>query len=370
MSRRALLPAVLGLLLAACGSGSGGGSPAGPSTPAPAPDSPVFTGAHWHVGLNGHRSVSAEMSVRLGVYDVRAPDLHPLSGTEIRNASDLGSMASAVLAYTEGADRTFEIAEPVPAPLQRTFPSGTGRIAERGDLAVTARLVGGHPDLSFFARRSGGPYSTASLDGIYHMAGLDYSHSLDHGLTLWGTLTFDGVGSCEFSFERSSGGSGRMTLDYSVTPDGTVTLEHAPTGDALRGGLSRGGELGFAAALSGTGTWFFVEASSGQSDAALDGTYHIVGFGYDTVLGFSSLGGTADFDGAGAGSFSISGNREGAPSGSGAGTLTYAVSGDGELNLDTGGLFAGGLTADGRFGVVAGGDNTTGPEPTILLLVR
>lgn len=141
---------------------------------------------------------------------------------------------------------------------------------------------------------------------------------------------------------------------------------------------------GFAAvlAMSAMATAAQAQLAPVYSNASLRGTYVLTGYSFDSDAqqpvpvagiplkpprGFTSVFGTATFDGTGNVRFSVTGNQDGVTA---AGTLTctYAVSANGAFT--TGGAdceVRGTLVEDGKIAV---GTGNSGQDPEVLLFVR
>jgi len=185
-----------------------------------------------------------------------------------------------------------------------------------------------------------------------------------------GTIAFDGAGNYSWSGIRNNGGTPVAVSGggiYSVSGDGSMTLDIGPVGNVLAGGsafvlVSPTGdviELGVGVKIAG-----------GYSNASLRGSYGVAHYSSDAAAGplktirlnfrrtpfsdavdvpfpayaFTTELRSATFDGAGNYTWSGIRNRGGSSS-SVTGSGTYAVAGDGSLSLDSG--LTGHLLADG-----------------------
>lgn len=185
-----------------------------------------------------------------------------------------------------------------------------------------------------------------------------------------GTITFDGAGNYSWSGIRNNGGTPVAVSGggiYSVSVDGSMSLDIGPVGNVLAGGsafvlTSPTGDV----VELGVG----VKIAGGYGNASLRGSYGVAHYSSDAAAGplntirlnvrrtpfsdavdvpfpanaFTTELRSATFDGAGNYTWSGIRNRGGSSS-SVTGSGTYAVAGDGSLSLDSG--LTGHLLADG-----------------------
>lgn len=187
-----------------------------------------------------------------------------------------------------------------------------------------------------------------------------------------GTIAFDGAGNYSWSGIRNNAGTPVAVSGggiYSVSVDGSMTLDIGPVGNVLAGGsaftlVSPTGDV----VELGVG----VKIAGGYSNASLRGSYGVAHYASNSAAGplntirlnvrrtpfsddvnvpfpeyaFTTELRSATFDGAGNYTWSGIRNRGGSSSAV-TGSGTYAVAGDGSLSLDsglTGHLLAGGST--------------------------
>ena len=159
-------------------------------------------------------------------------------------------------------------------------PELVGRITADGSLGILGSVrVGEPPTVTIVGRVEGGPYTTASLSGVYHVGAVFGDGSTRGGL--WGTTDFDGAGSATSDFDYNVEGLvvgpfvGGDT--YTVSSTGRVTYALLDSGLDFEGQILQGGELVILA--GGTLTAEFpavvvlVKATSGAGLSALSGNY-------------------------------------------------------------------------------------------------
>ena len=203
------------------------------------------------------------------------------------------------------------------------------------------------------------------FDGTFEVPFPDFAFASEMG-----TITFDGAGHYSWSGIRNNGGTPVAVSGggiYSVSVDGSMTLDIGPVGNVLAGGsafvlVAPTGDV----VELGVG----VKIAGGYSNASLRGSYGVAHYSSDAAAGpldtirlnvrrtpfndavdvpfpayaFTTELRSATFDGAGNYTWSGIRNRGGRSS-SVTGSGTYAVAGDGSLTLDSG--LTGHLLADG-----------------------
>ncbi len=252
-----------------------------------------------------------------------------------------------------------------------------GGVSPGGSVCAFTSTGNGSPPLLAILRRQGSGFSTASLNGLYHVCAFFFNGTVD-GAWWAGTAQFDGNGTVPaFSTGLNLGGAATNPGNpvaggtYTVGADGTVSW--AIPGAAplvLTGGICEGGEL---VVLAGNGLAANTQAlvvlipkGTGLSNATFDGTYHATFLAANNAApppryAVQTRTITAD----GAGSFTVGAgiqNQDGATSASpgGPGATTYQVNADGTIGFQATALI-GGVAPSGNVAVLAGTANAGMP---------
>ena len=280
------------------------------------------------------------------------------------------------LGYAVGADRRFGLTIGIPGVL-----ATQGGITAAGDLAVSAPVLPGlSPGLYFFGRR-GGSFNVSSLTGTYFYASYGAAVAPPHqNVVMTGTVTFDGAGSATTDFLVNREGLVMAPfsppLQYTVDADGTLAFSFTG-GPALSGGITAGGQVVVCAGDTNNGgdPWFCVLLRQGADyvDADLDDAYFLMGMAHDVAgNAYRSFTGTmlADSD-SGTAQLFMTTKHEDQVSVEEPGGLFTELQADGTLTfaLPGGEVLVGGVSADRRFGMVAG-STTPGDDPTLVFFLR
>jgi hypothetical protein len=259
-----------------------------------------------------------------------------------------------------------------------------GGLSADGRLGVIASVLAGEdPTLVFFTKREGA-FSNGSLVGVYHVCQVfDSIAGVNGDGAFWGTATFNGAGGVTYSIGVNNDGTvpvGPVPIvsTYAVAADGALTLPIS--GSDFTGGVLAGGEIAFACGGESGGDvralTVFVKQAAAASAATFSGPYHMAALEADVapvpIPHWSTLVGEASADGAGtltlasAAALGDHGLVTVLPPGI---TQPYTVAVDGTMTLATAVSLRGGITADGRFAVLAGGSVNT-EDVQLFLFVR
>ena len=350
-----------------CGGGGGGVRPAGAGY---GPE--LFTGLHRLIGLSGRSDVllgpqaHAEWGTATsdGVSEVVVQTNTNLDGA----VSPLGSLT---LAYSVAADGAITISGP-----SRHLE---GRLGEAGRVAVLGQVAAGDPEIVVIAEFPQTALTNSDLSGPYRLIHLEHDLLSGDMVARTGTLTADGNGGITFGTLVSNregvvsdipaGG----TASYAVGFDGGISLTTG--GATLKGTVLAGGGVvllaGGNAAGASPGVLALVRASFGAGGASFAGTYGVVSFEVDPVLGAVSVTGRVEADNSGVvrtGTTDTNGTV--APSAPWSAT-SFVVTSDGGLVLfDVDGhTLDGAVSDDGRYAILGGG-TSSGSRPTFQVLVR
>ncbi len=252
-----------------------------------------------------------------------------------------------------------------------------GGISEDGRVVTSAGILGGVQPAMTIITRQEGSFDLTSLNGVYHLCALFYDFSGPELEAWWGTVTFDGAGNTQVTFERNEGGNfqaQQMTATtYTVAANGTATLDSIP-GSTYEGGVLLGGDLvvlgGSTVNARDPGLIILIREGSGLGTGSAAGSYFVTGIGQAPV-GYASITGSAAFDGAGALALGLTSNTNGGIAAQPPANVTYTVAPNGILMIDAGGgeLFRGAITQDGCFGMVAG-ETTGAGNPSIRFFMK
>ena len=257
-------------------------------------------------------------------------------------------------------------------PSQRTVSAQTTRAGRFAVLGYTNATLSGTYGFNFTimdARFGSSPIGVdipaVPFDGTFEVPFPDFAFASEMG-----TIAFDGAGNYSWSGIRNNAGTPVAVSGsgiYSVSVDGSMTLDIGPVGNVLAGGsafvlVAPTGDV----VELGVG----VKIAGGYSNASLSGSYGVAHYASNAAAGplntirlnvrrtpfndaidvpfpayaFTTELRSATFDGAGNYTWSGIRNRAGSSS-SVTGSGTYAVAGDGSLTLDSG--HTGHLLADG-----------------------
>jgi hypothetical protein len=354
---RIAIVALLLALVSSCGGGSGGsgGHAFGPAS---------FAGEFRLAAFEGLSGATEDMTASWGTVtgDGGSECLFVLT---VNNEGTVSSPPSLPATYSVDAGGAIEVGQLA------------GHLCLGGEVAVLGSALGGVPMVMALARPPTSPMSDASLVGLYRVVLYDHGPTADM-TSIVGWFVFDGVGGLSFSITAANAEGTIASIlvsvngTYSVQADGTLTVT-LPLFEA-EGTVLEGGELGFAAGGTTGGeipvVLAFVKAASSASLSTFSGSYAVVSFELDAVLGLISVTGLADADGSGAVTRTGTANTDGVIAASPALPGTYTVSPDGTVHLTAAGdTFLGGISQDGQFVVLGGGTNA-GSNPTFQVYVR
>jgi len=308
-------------------------------------------------------------------------------------ADGVSQITGGTLGWNDGAGGIFTGPAPavsytVDAARRMTWPGGgpfnvQGGISIDGSVATLSSIgATGWPGLSILVRR-GGTFDLGSLNDTYHLSGFCSSATAD--TSLWGTVTFDGLGGANetlsLNINGTIGGPVPNTAQiYTVAADGTTSYTFHPAHIATQGGILPGGDLVVLTGATVAGPpclVVLIRQSAAASASTLSGNYHIGAFFADVGApppSFSSFTGTSSSDGVNTLTTNVGGTIDvDGVVGPWPPLVTndaYTVMTDGTLTLTTGGTtLVGGVSPTGDYAVVAGG-TTTGSLPQLWFMVR
>lgn len=362
-------PALM-LVTGGCGSG-GGGAPMGGGTVIAGPSNADFVGGYFWQLWAGNPAGPTNTS-QWGIVTADGAGLVS-SGLIAQNSAGVlvGPFASPPLPYSVDSNSRLEI----------TIGGGTlaGAITEDGALAAVTQITPGlNPTLAILPRGEG-VYNAASLDGEYHLCSFWWGGAGE--LSRWdGTVTFDGVGGA-FNYSAGVNNNGAIIPPqppmawgaYAVGPAGVVTWNNPLA--FMSGGIAFGGDL---IVLSGTTQandlqvmTILIKKGAGLGNATMSGTYNTVTLAASNAPPprYQTTVGTMVVDGLGQMTIGdATANADGAVAQQpGGAVLPYTIDPDGSLSV-IGGLLQGGVSANGRYAVVAG--STAGGIPQIWFMFR
>jgi hypothetical protein len=267
------------------------------------------------------------------------------------------------------------------------FDGFVGGITSSGDAILAASTAPGSRPLVVAGLRNGAGLRNATMTGTYHFALLQYGSSSSR-LTGLGSLVLDGLGNVTGGTTPVANIGGTVFVPsvpvsgtYSVTGDGTVTLEVASVVGTLRGTVHPGGDVAYLGGDTVGGQppriAVLVRQGAGATSGTFAGDYWIAGFRFDapSFSEFTSFVGSVRSDGVGTLEFlATTENTQGAIR-SATGIDDYVVQSDGTLfTSDTagagGGPFRrGAVSSDGRFAFLCG-EIVSGAPPIFFLLAR
>ena len=351
---------VLATLLAGCGGGGGSTAPVAPAN--------VLSGAYQIVTYTLRSVPAPGASSSFWGQAVVNPN-GQLDVTGEQNAPAAGGIGPALpgaYAIVGQGSGHYDL-EVTGTPVYR------GGVSDDGAVAIFASVASGlDPSLLILMR--GDAATGPSFSGTY-----DFANMSVFGAE-YGTHVFNGAGGMSVdSFAGGGGGPiGMNAFSYSLGSMNLTTMwSNTSAAVQMQGGTTA--DRALAAWAGGTNAaapsvpfgWAAVRRSSGLTNAAIRGTYHVVameqiGGGVATTTGLM----TAD----GAGTFSITGdvNANGAINPNQTVTGTYNLSGTGNLVLNRSNLsegLTGTVSQDGRY-ILLGGGSTAGSSQMFILMVR
>lgn len=217
--------------------------------------------------------------------------------------------------------------------------SSTGQISSDGRYFFVADTDKADQDVIFrFGVKTGSGLSNATLSGDYVLYEMGDFNGAPWTARM--SMTANGGGAGTYTvLADSDGGSGTASLAYSVTADGTLTLDDMP------GHISADGSvflLTDANAADGSiKIMIGVKKSNGKTNADFNGAYHIAEIGIESGTPWATRMSFVA-NGSGSGTYTILADSDG---GSGTATSTYSVNADGTFTLDG---MSGILSADGK----------------------
>ncbi len=352
MKRMSFVVAVLAiaplLMFSTGGCGSGDSMPSGPNA--------RLLGSYCFIAFSGTDGATDEANATWG--DVTADGLGMITGgtrnenengvvtTDAYPATPYSIDAAGVMTLFEGAVAAFR-----------------GAISADGNVACLSAIANGESPAIIILGKKEGTYSNASLNGLYHLAGIAYVFGGPSDNSTWGTTMFDGAGMhMESQNENTDGtvaGPFNSNRTYSVAADGSVTADFG--GVMYSGAILAGGELiilaGDTTAAGPPYILILTKGTSGATNALLSGTYTGVGFQADDSPPpeWSSYLFTPTADGTGASLAFPDGiqNDDGTVMMIGADGSNYTVSPTGLFNW-FGISYTGGVAPSGNYAVCAG----------------
>ena len=335
------------------------------------PPAALFNGTYFYQALAGNFPVPAGYS---WWGDLIADGVSEITGGTLSWNNGAGGILT---------DSAPEISYTVDAARRMTWPGGgafnaQGGIATDGSVATMSSIGGtGWPGLAILVRR-GGAFDLTSLDDTYHLNGFCSGGPIDS--SLWGTVTFDGLGGAD---EVLSGNRNGVVVgplpdtaqSYTVAADGTTTYTLDTLHTPNQGGILMGGDL---VVLTGTTDpapastclLVLIRQSTAASASTLSGNYHIGAFLADANAPpphFSSFTGTGSSDGVSTVTTNTGGriNVDGVvgPFPAAATNDSYTVAADGTLSVTIAGTtLVGAVSPSGDYAALAGG-RTLGSFP-------
>ncbi len=358
-----------GLLLPAAGCGGGGGS----SNVIPPPvDVSLLNGTYFSAFFLASDEAPAtdEALVQWGTAAADGAGGLVVTGSSNENGF-INPPGATTYTYTVASDRSWALQQ-AGMEMIRGGVSSDGRIA--GGAVVHSGVP---PGINLMIRREGS-WTTASLNGVYHMCSLRLEPSTGDMQAWWGMATFDGLGGVAFSYSQNTEGAvvgpgigGPST--YNVLADGTTTISAPPT-SPFEGGILLGGDVvvvsGSTSATRDPGLMIMIRQSTAASAATATGTFSLAGLSRDGG-GFSSITGPAVFDGTSNVTVTLTRNEDGVVSADPVQTVPYTVNPNGTLIVTPGGTesFIGAIAPDGRFAMLAG-ETTGSSSPQIVFMLR
>lgn len=358
------------LLVTGCGGGGGSKTVLVPSFSPP----DLFQGYYGFVGLSGTQGGPEEFIAEWGGVSAIDDMASTSSSANLNGAVGVIPGHAGTNPYFVHGDRRFGRRNPFTGLI-----TTSGGITPEGDVAIAMHVQGGsRPGLDFHVRR-GVALDASVLTGSYFFASFGMQIAGSETTSRWGRAQFDGVGAgtleVSVNAEGVTAGPGMTDFTYVVSANGGTTLDLLGA-QSLSGTCSPDGEFLVLAGGVGLGddplVIVLVKEGTGFSDASLEGTWFVVGVsqevGPDTYRTFS---GALFADPAGAVTLLGTENVEGVVLATPEDTATAGVAPDGELTLSTpgGDTYTGGLSANGRFGVLAGTTNPGG-DPGMYVLIR
>jgi hypothetical protein len=351
------------LVLTACGGGGGGGG-GGPPGVTPA----LFNGVHDYMGLVAQSGPPLAVASQRG--PLTADGVSMLSLTVTENVDGvITPQAPSGLGYALDAARNLRWQATPMTDIAAGGISADGRLAVLGTVQT-----GSFPALIFAGKRVG-PHGAASLSGAYHVFGFVHDWSGPQDLTVFGTCTFDGVGTASLSALQNAGGSIAGPFPdagtYTVSPDGVLDYTFG-FGQVFQGGVYAGGSLAVTCGATSAGgdpaLFVFVKAGAGLGNATLSRSYFIAGFQRDLSADWASATGTLVANGTGSATVTLTTN-DGTIGMDPPVMLSYAVAADGATTYAVGDTFAGAVSADGGILVLAGGTSVLS-NPVLFVGIR
>lgn len=376
--RSTILICLLAALLCACGS-----SEDGPIAPPPSALE-LFDGDYHHLSVWG----STDRGIGSTTWGSAEGDgAGTCSWQHLRNTDRIiypavGTEGQTGWVYTVRSDRTVGwTTDPTSLALDWFMLEG-GVSVDGAVLGLGSQRY--DPRAEILIRTSSG-LDTSVLTGDYTLVGfgfVDYGTTPgDHGhQSSWGTATFDGTSSADLSGGANRDGTVSAftsTLDYAVGPDGTVDAGLGGAA-AFSGAVSEDGHLAVIAGGTNDGEnphfLVFVMQPTGATSALFSGSYFAVGLEYDDSTQqpvMRSYEGTVSPDGSGSVTATFTRNEEKTITGVSPLWTGYTVDPDGTMTVTTAsmGTLEGGVSADGRFALLAGGSGA-GENPIFFFLYK
>jgi hypothetical protein len=330
----------------------------------------LFSGTYAYVAYSGTDGLPDEANATWG--DLVADGAGTITGgtlSENENGIVTPPSGQPVVSYRVDASRTFSLLAGGTAVL-------TGRIAADGSVACLSAVTNGESPAIVILGRKSGTWNDADLTGPYHFATVVYVPGGGRDIALWGTATFDGFGGGSANGTENDNGAiapGGILTSYAVTSDGSLTASLYD--GQTSGAIVAGGDLVLLAGVTTNGgnptLYVLTRATSGASNALLDGSYALIGM--EAPLApppeWVSTLVAATADGAGTCTLAQGArNADGSVAPFSGSSLPYAVAPDGLFDFGSGN-FLGGVAPTGDFAVCAGG-TSGGSDPQLLFFLR
>ena len=353
---RIALCVVLSVSLFSCGGGDGDDEN---------PNNALFAGPYFVCSIQGLLTTVADVDSNFGT----------------GNADAEGTFTGSTMQNDDGAVTgpfDFELPYFLDQDRVAAFNGGVwqGAFTQDGSIAAMSTIVDNSiPQLQMIVRSSGAS-SASTLTGDYQY-GYWRREGTNHVCTV-GTMTFDGTDSwtATVRHENSDGlvtSGGQLMGTYTVAADGTTDITFDGSLNTLRGGVREGGLAAFLGGTVGPGGFpaqlILIRAANNANDTTLVGEYYVAGFGSLNNGGYESTIGLLSADAGTNVSLTFTSNSNGGviPQAQIIGTSTVAA--DGELGLNLGPSFSGGIAPAGDIAFLGGGTNQTS-GPVLLFLIR
>jgi hypothetical protein len=353
-----------GLLLSACGGGGGGGDGANPNA--------LLQGTYRYLWVQCDVSGDA-VSSEIGTFDAVGDGVVTFRGSYLAREGTASSGVRPAGTYSVAADRSMALTDHLGTPL-------VGRVNASGRFAALAtRTAGSDPALVALCLQEPTP-TLGLLAGewtLVHFART--SATLGDTTAGYSRVTVDADGrihQSDWTYNRDGEINpvpvAFIATRFALDGPGGVRMETDPVGAVImRGGLSADHDLVLlGGVVSQANAWALVRQHAAGGNADLSGTYTLSGFD-NPGTPYQSIWGEGTFDGVGAGTFTVNGNREGALVGPFAFTQVYGVSVASMVStiLTPANQFVGGLSFDHTY-LVLGGGFAPGSGPAVHVLVR